>query len=236
MMRRRRRTPPDAPTSTTQGARARDLLRAPAPLRPRRRGAQLRPGSALARGARRRRRRRPGERVLDVATGTGMVAAALARRYGAASSALDQSPQMLAAARARLARLAGARRAGHAASKARPSGSRSPTPIRPPHLHLPAALRRRPRRDARELARVVKPGGAIASLEFGVPAARAAARAVAALHARRPAGARPCFLARVGEAGRFLARASPTSTPATRWPLARDVGRRGDRGSAGARG
>src|SRR5450755_1734043 len=49
-------------------------------------------------------RAQPGERILDVATGTGMVAAALARRYGAEVVGLDQSPEMLAGARARLAR------------------------------------------------------------------------------------------------------------------------------------
>src|SRR3989442_181589 len=44
----------------------------------------------------------PGERILDVATGTGMVAFALARR-GAEVVGLDQSDAMLGAARARLA-------------------------------------------------------------------------------------------------------------------------------------
>jgi demethylmenaquinone methyltransferase/2-methoxy-6-polyprenyl-1,4-benzoquinol methylase len=34
----------------------------------------------------------PEERVLDVATGTGMVAAALVRRYGCSVVGLDQSP------------------------------------------------------------------------------------------------------------------------------------------------
>ena len=56
-----------------------------------------------------------------------------------------------------------------------------------------------------ELARVVAPGGRIASLEFGVPVARGAASPVAAVHARRPAGCRPPDLARVAQAvGRFL--------------------------------
>src|SRR3954452_24976213 len=44
---------------------------------------------------------RPGQRILDVATGTGLVAAALARR-GATVVGLDQSEQMLTGARARL--------------------------------------------------------------------------------------------------------------------------------------
>src|SRR6476660_3692607 len=46
---------------------------------------------------------RPGERVLDVATGTGLVAQAIVRRYGCTVVGLDQSPEMLAAAQARLA-------------------------------------------------------------------------------------------------------------------------------------
>src|SRR3954451_23050260 len=45
---------------------------------------------------------RPDERVLDVATGTGMVAQALVRRYGCTVVGLDQSEAMLEAARARL--------------------------------------------------------------------------------------------------------------------------------------
>src|SRR6185437_12275243 len=46
---------------------------------------------------------RPGQRILDVATGTGMVAFALAAR-GPDVVGLDQSESMLGAARARLAR------------------------------------------------------------------------------------------------------------------------------------
>src|SRR4051812_8531213 len=46
----------------------------------------------------------PRERVLDVATGTGMVAEALVRRYRCEVVGLDQSADMLAAARARVAR------------------------------------------------------------------------------------------------------------------------------------
>ena len=48
---------------------------------------------------------RPRDRVLDVATGTGMVAGELVRRYGCSVVGLDQSEQMLAA-RAREARRA----------------------------------------------------------------------------------------------------------------------------------
>src|SRR3954467_12252775 len=45
----------------------------------------------------------PGDRVLDVATGTGLVAAELVRRYGCSVVGLDQSADMLARARDRVA-------------------------------------------------------------------------------------------------------------------------------------
>src|SRR5437764_78595 len=44
----------------------------------------------------------PGDRVLDVATGTGLVAAELIRQRGCTVVGLDQSPEMLAVARERL--------------------------------------------------------------------------------------------------------------------------------------
>src|SRR6476646_3000109 len=47
---------------------------------------------------------RPGDRVLDVATGTGLVAEALVRRYGCTVVGLDQSEAMLERARARVER------------------------------------------------------------------------------------------------------------------------------------
>ena len=45
---------------------------------------------------------KPDQRVLDVATGTGMVATALVRRYGCSVVGLDQSPEMLSGAQAKL--------------------------------------------------------------------------------------------------------------------------------------
>ena len=45
---------------------------------------------------------RPGQRVLDVATGTGLVACELAGRGGCEVVGLDQSEAMLAVAQARL--------------------------------------------------------------------------------------------------------------------------------------
>jgi demethylmenaquinone methyltransferase/2-methoxy-6-polyprenyl-1,4-benzoquinol methylase len=105
----------------------------------------------------------PGDRVLDVATGTGAVALEIVARKGCAVVGLDQSPGMLAEARRRV----------------------------PPKVellegdadHLPfpdaafAALTFTyllryvddPGATLAELARVVKPGGTVAGLEFGVP-------------------------------------------------------------------
>src|SRR5215208_6586903 len=111
----------------------------------------------------------PGERVLDVATGTGMVATALARRYGCSVVGLDQSPEMLAGARAKLdadpwlaAQIELVR--GEAESLPFADGEFD-------HLTFTYLLRYvdDPSVVLRELARVVKPGGRIASLEFMLP-------------------------------------------------------------------
>jgi demethylmenaquinone methyltransferase / 2-methoxy-6-polyprenyl-1,4-benzoquinol methylase len=112
---------------------------------------------------------RPGERVLDVATGTGMVATALVRRYGCSVVGLDQSPEMLSGARAKLdadpelaARIELVR--GEAESLPFADGHFD-------HLTFTYLLRyvEDPGATLRELARVVKPGGRIASLEFMLP-------------------------------------------------------------------
>jgi demethylmenaquinone methyltransferase / 2-methoxy-6-polyprenyl-1,4-benzoquinol methylase len=113
----------------------------------------------------------PGQRVLDVATGTALVAAALARRCACTVVALDQSEAMLSGARERLAR--------------DPGLATQVTLVRGEAERLPFAdaefdaltftylLRYVDDRAAtlRELARVVRPGGAIAMVEFGVPRA-----------------------------------------------------------------
>ncbi len=112
---------------------------------------------------------RPDERVLDVATGTGLVAQELVRRYGCTVVGLDQSPEMLGMGRARLARdaaLAGrvSLIEGEAESLPFATGSFD-------HLTFTYLLRyvEDPSATLRELARVVAPGGRVASLEFGVP-------------------------------------------------------------------
>jgi demethylmenaquinone methyltransferase/2-methoxy-6-polyprenyl-1,4-benzoquinol methylase len=114
---------------------------------------------------------RRGERVLDVATGTGMVAQRLVRRYGCDVVGLDQSAAMLNRARERLARDPELARhvllvEGEAERLPFDDGEFD-------HLTFTYLLRYvdDPAATLRELARVVKPGGRIASLEFAVPAA-----------------------------------------------------------------
>ncbi len=108
-------------------------------------------------------RAEPSDTVLDVATGTGAVAAELIRRRHCTVVGLDQSPEMLAEARRRL-----------------PAGVRL---VEGNADHLPfddasfdaltfTYLMRYvddPGATLTELARVVRPGGSIAALEFGVP-------------------------------------------------------------------
>ena len=103
-----------------------------------------------------------GGEVLDVATGTGLVAAELVR-CGFRVTGLDQSPGMLDVAR---------RRFGdrfplvEASAEALPFADASFD-----HLTFTYLLRyvEDPGATIAELARVVRPGGVIASLEFGVP-------------------------------------------------------------------
>jgi demethylmenaquinone methyltransferase/2-methoxy-6-polyprenyl-1,4-benzoquinol methylase len=110
-----------------------------------------------------------GDRVLDVATGTGMVAVALVRRYGCAVVGLDQSPEMLAGAEAKLAadpRLASQIQLVRGEAEELPFGDGDFD-----HLTFTYLLRYvdDPAATLRELARVVRPGGRMASLEFMLP-------------------------------------------------------------------
>jgi len=108
-----------------------------------------------------------GARVLDVAAGTGLVTAALRARYDCEVVALDQSPQMLARA---TARFAGDPRVRTVLGEAErlPFDDGEFDALTFTYLlryvdDVPATLR--------ELFRVVRPGGRVASLEFGVPTA-----------------------------------------------------------------
>jgi demethylmenaquinone methyltransferase/2-methoxy-6-polyprenyl-1,4-benzoquinol methylase len=116
----------------------------------------------------------PGDRVLDVATGTGMVAVALLRRYGCSVVGLDQSEEMLSGARAKLdadPRLAERIALVRGEAEALPFGEAEFD-----HLTFTYLLRyvEDPAATMSELARVVKPGGRIASLEFMLPPNRLA--------------------------------------------------------------
>jgi ubiquinone/menaquinone biosynthesis methyltransferase len=100
--------------------------------------------------------------VLDVATGTGLVARALRERYGCRVVGLDRSADMLSAAAARK---------GHI-PLVRGRAERLPFPDESfDHLTFTYLLRYvdDPAAVMRELARVVRPGGRIAALDFGVP-------------------------------------------------------------------
>jgi demethylmenaquinone methyltransferase/2-methoxy-6-polyprenyl-1,4-benzoquinol methylase len=149
-------------------------------------------GLALARGA----------RVLDVATGTGLVAAELLAHGAGSVVGVDQSAEMLAGARARFAAGDSARiELLQAEAERLPFADASFDALTFTYL-----LRYvdDPRATMRELARVLRPGGRIASLEFGIPPwapARGAWRAYTAVGLPLLGGA---VSAQWREVGRFL--------------------------------
>jgi demethylmenaquinone methyltransferase/2-methoxy-6-polyprenyl-1,4-benzoquinol methylase len=105
----------------------------------------------------------PGDRVLDVATGTGAVARELVREHGCTVVGLDQSPEMLVEAQ---------RRANGSLELV--EGRAETLPFADGEfdaLTFTYLLRYVDDQAAtlRELARVVRPGGTIVGLEFGVP-------------------------------------------------------------------
>ena len=106
--------------------------------------------------------------VLDVATGTAAVAIELVGRTGCRVVGLDQSPQMLATGRERVEAAGFADRIpiveGSAESLRFPDGSFDA-------LTFTYLLRyvEDPAATLAELARVVRPGGTMAALEFGLP-------------------------------------------------------------------
>ena len=150
------------PAESTRARHAQELF---APLGPR----YDRMGALLSFGQDPRWRRfmvdrlpRDGGRVLDVATGTGLVADELLRR-GFRVTGLDQSPGMLAHARARF---------GDRVELVEASADELPFPGASfDHLTFTYLLRYvdDPGATMAELARVVRPGGTIAMVEFGLP-------------------------------------------------------------------
>jgi demethylmenaquinone methyltransferase/2-methoxy-6-polyprenyl-1,4-benzoquinol methylase len=105
----------------------------------------------------------PRETVLDVATGTGAVARELVAQKGCTVVGLDQSPEMLAEARRR-APAGVTLMEGRAEKLPFPDGAFDA-------LTFTYLLRYvdDPATTLDELVRVVRPGGAIAGLEFGLP-------------------------------------------------------------------
>ncbi len=124
----------------------------------------------------------PNARVLDVATGTGAVALELVRQHSCSVVGIDRSPEMLAVARRRVAdRGLGADielREGRAETLPFPDGAFDGLTVTYllRYVDDPAAT-------VAELARVVRPGGTMALLDFGVPQSHAA-RALWELYVR----------------------------------------------------
>jgi len=106
----------------------------------------------------------PGDEVLDVATGTGAVAQELLRQKGCAVVGVDQSPEMLAVAREHVPATV---KLVEASAERLPFEDASFDALTVTYL-----LRYvdDPGATLAELARVVRPGGTVASLEFAVPA------------------------------------------------------------------
>ncbi len=111
----------------------------------------------------------PEDRVLDVACGTGLVSRALVKRWGCQVVGLDQSEPMLARAREEMSA-----DPPLAARVTFTDGEAEALPFADgefDHLTFTYLLRYvdDPAATLRELARVVKPGGRISSLEFCLP-------------------------------------------------------------------
>jgi demethylmenaquinone methyltransferase/2-methoxy-6-polyprenyl-1,4-benzoquinol methylase len=105
----------------------------------------------------------PQDTVLDVATGTGAVIRELRRQKGCKVVGVDQSPEMLAEARRRLGSDV---RLVEGSAERLPFADASFDALTFTYLLRYVAD---PPATLRELARVVRHGGSIASLEFGLP-------------------------------------------------------------------
>ena len=225
----------------TKARGARAVRRPAAPLRPRRRAAQLRAGPALAPGAGRGRRGAgPSERILDVAT---RHRAWSPRRSSAATGArvvgLDQSAADARRRAARLARRPGSPRASsssqgeaeRAAVRRRRVRRTSPSPT------CCATSTTRPRRCASSRASC-SPGGRIAIARVRRAAAAAAARPLWWLYTRvgLPALGRARRRASGTRSGASSGRASTASTRATRSPQLAELWRAAGIGAVAACG
>src|SRR5438876_3431387 len=104
----------------------------------------------------------PDDRVLDVATGTGLVARALRERYGCEVVGLDRSADMLSSAATRDGHIPLVRARAESLPFADDSFDHVTFTYLMRYVDDPAAT-------MRELARVVRPGGRIVALDFGVP-------------------------------------------------------------------
>ena len=135
-------------------------------------------GSLLSFGQDRRWRRSmvsklgvdPSARVLDVAAGTGLVTAEIVRRYGCRVVAIDQSEEMLGRAREKVESdpmLAGSVEILRAEAERLPFGDAEFDGLTVGYLFRYVDDTAK---TIQELARVVKPWGTIASIEFYVPA------------------------------------------------------------------
>ena len=109
-----------------------------------------------------------GGRAVDVACGTGAVSIAIARRYDCTVLAIDQSPEMLNGARERV------RDSGFEARVTLAQAEAERLPLQDSeadaltHTYLLRYVDD-PQATLVELARVLRPGGIMASLDFGVP-------------------------------------------------------------------
>jgi demethylmenaquinone methyltransferase/2-methoxy-6-polyprenyl-1,4-benzoquinol methylase len=110
----------------------------------------------------------PGDTVLDLACGTCAISIALTRRYGCSVVGLDQSAEMLAEGGRRVASagLAGRIRLEAGSAEALPYDDASFDHVTSGYLLRYVAD---PAATLRGMARVVRPGGRIAALDFGVP-------------------------------------------------------------------
>ena len=110
----------------------------------------------------------PYDTVLDVATGTALVARELVRVKDCYVVGIDQSPEMLAEGRRRITLAAATKKVRLQLGDARNLPFEDGTFDALTFTYLLRYVED-PAATLRELARVVKPGGTIAGLEFGVP-------------------------------------------------------------------